>query len=66
MISYMGGPKLGDTRSGAIASLFGITIAIVSGGLLCIAGVMMTCLLMPRFWTYHQAPRQKQDKPCQE
>lgn len=52
MISYMGGPKLGDARAGAIASFLGITTAIVSGGVLCIAGVMMCCLLMPKFWNY--------------
>ena len=52
MISYMGGPKLGDTRAGAIASFLGITTAIVSGGVLCIAGVMVCCLFMPKFWNY--------------
>ena len=52
MISYMGGPKLGDTRAGAIASFLGITTAIVSGGVLCLAGVMVCCLFMPKFWNY--------------
>lgn len=52
MISYMGGPKLGDTRAGAIASFLGMTTAIVSGGVLCIAGVAVCCILMPKFWHY--------------
>lgn len=52
MISYLGGPKLGDTRAGAIASCFGITTAIVSGGVLCITGVAICCLCMPKFWNY--------------
>lgn len=52
MISYMGGPKLGDTRAGAIASFLGITTAIVSGGVFCIAGVIVCCLFMPKFWNY--------------
>lgn len=52
MISYMGGPKLGDTRAGTIASFLGISTAIVSGGVLCIAGVTICCLFMPKFWNY--------------
>ncbi len=57
MLSYMGGPKLGDTRAGAIASLFGITTAVVSGGVLCVAGVMVCCLLMPKFWNYNMSDK---------
>jgi MFS family permease len=52
MISYMGGPKLGDTRAGTIASFFGLSTAIVTGGVLCIAGVIVCCILMPKFWDY--------------
>lgn len=52
MISYMGGPKLGDTRAGAMAAFFGISSAIVSGGILCITGVILCCLFMPKFWNY--------------
>lgn len=55
MISYLSGPKLGDTRAGAIASCLGITTAIVSGGVLCIAGVAICCVCMPKFWKYHSA-----------
>ena len=60
MLSYLGGPKLGDARAGAIASCFGITTAIVSGGALCIVGVAICCISMPKFWKYHagsNAPR---------
>lgn len=54
MISYMGGPKLGDTRSGAVAALLGISTAVISGGLLCVIGVIVCCVGMPKFWNYHQ------------
>ena len=54
MISYLSGPRLGDTRAGAIASCFGITTAVVSGGVLCIVGVAICCLCMPKFWKYTQ------------
>ncbi|KTD04911.1 MFS transporter [Legionella feeleii] len=52
MISYLSGPRLGDTRAGVIASAAGITTAIVSGGFLCVAGVTLCCLCMPKFWRY--------------
>lgn len=52
MISYMGGPKLGDARAGVMASFLGITTAVVSGGVLCIIGVTACCLIMPKFWHY--------------
>lgn len=52
MISYMGGPKLGDTRSGVVASFLGITTAVVSGGVLCIIGITLCCFFMPKFWNY--------------
>lgn len=52
MISYLGGPKLGDTESGLVAAAFGITASVVSGGILCVAGVIICCALMPKFWHY--------------
>lgn len=52
MLSYLGGPKLGDARAGVIASCFGISTAIISGGVLCILGVTVCCLFMPKFWKY--------------
>ncbi|AWN74157.1 MFS transporter [Legionella anisa] len=52
MISYLSGPKLGDTRAGFIATSFGITTALISGGVLCIIGVTLCCLSLPKFWHY--------------
>lgn len=52
MISYLGGPKLGDARAGVVASCLGITTAIVSGGIFCVVGVMICCVYMPKFWKY--------------
>ncbi|VEB36944.1 permease of the major facilitator superfamily [Legionella sainthelensi] len=58
MISYLSGPKLGDTRAGFIASSLGISTALISGGILCIVGVTACCLLLPKFWHYqsHATP----------
>lgn len=53
MISYLSGPKLGDTEAGIVASLFGITASIVSGGILCVLGVTICCYALPKFWNYH-------------
>ena len=52
MISYMTGPLLGNARAGWVASLFGLRPAILSGGLLCTAGVAVCALLLPRFLRY--------------
>jgi MFS family permease len=53
MISYLSGPRLGDTEAGLVAAAFGITASIVSGGVLCIVGVGVCCLFLPKFWRYH-------------
>ena len=52
MISYLSGPKLGDTRAGLIASSLGITTALISGGICCIIGVSLCCYSLPKFWNY--------------
>nr|AIA16254.1 Transmembrane secretion effector [uncultured bacterium] len=52
MISYLSGPKLGDTEAGLVAAAFGITASIVSGGALCVAGVGICCLFLPKFIQY--------------
>jgi MFS family permease len=52
MISYLSGPKLGDTEAGLVAAAFGVSASIVSGGVLCIAGVIACCYFMPKFLRY--------------
>jgi len=52
MISYLSGPKLGDTEAGFVAALFGIPFSIISGGVLCVVGVMVCSYYLPRFWQY--------------
>jgi MFS family permease len=52
MISYLSGPKLGDTEAGLIAAAFGITTSIVSGGVLCVVGIAIACCMLPKFWHY--------------
>ncbi|HVY26015.1 MAG TPA: MFS transporter [Polyangiaceae bacterium] len=52
MISYMTGPLLGNARAGYLATRFDARVSIVSGGLLCVAGVLAVGLLLPAFWSY--------------
>jgi hypothetical protein len=52
MISYMTGPLLGNARAGTLATLTSNTFSIVSGGALCVAGVLACIPLLPGFWRY--------------
>lgn len=52
MLSYLSGPRLGDTRAGLVAAGFGISTALISGGILCIIGVGLSCYALPKFWHY--------------
>jgi MFS family permease len=47
-----GGPRVGDVESGAVAAAFGTRFSVVSGGILCIAGIVPIILLFPAFWRY--------------
>jgi MFS family permease len=55
MISYLSGPKLGDTEAGLVAAAFGITASIVSGGILCVVTVAACSYLLPKYWNYRSA-----------
>ncbi len=52
IVVVAGGPRLGDVESGTVASIFGERVSIVSGGLLCILGVVVLAMLFPSFARY--------------
>lgn len=52
MISYLTGPMLGGAKMGLVAERFGVKTAIVSGGVLCVASVILTALFLPKFLKY--------------
>jgi len=54
IVVVAGGPRLGDVESGAVAGVFGERVSIVSGGLLCIAGVFVLSALFPSFKRYRR------------
>jgi MFS family permease len=52
MISYMSGPLLGNAEAGMVAAAFGTQFSVVSGGALCVVGVAILAVLLPRFLKY--------------
>jgi transmembrane secretion effector len=51
-----GGPRLGDLEAGLVASAFTPTFSVVSGGIVCVAGVIVVGALMPQFLRYVAPP----------
>jgi MFS family permease len=56
MISYMTGPLLGNARAGYLATRYDARLSIVSGGVLCLLGVLSCIPLLPAFWRYTSDP----------
>ena len=56
-VSYSAGPLLGNLEAGVVASFAGIRASIVSGGVLCVAGVAVAALLLPAFSAYDARAR---------
>jgi hypothetical protein len=53
MISYTTGEPVGNLEAGAVASVTGsVRIAVVSGGLLSLAGALLVCAVLPKLWRY--------------
>lgn len=52
MMSYLTGPMLGSAKMGIVAEKFGVTTALVSGGVLCVVAVIGAAVFLPKFATY--------------
>jgi hypothetical protein len=52
IVVVTGGPRLGDLESGVVAGAFTPRVALVSGGLACIAGIGLLALAVPAFVRY--------------
>jgi MFS family permease len=59
MVSYLSGPMLGHLEAGAVAAAFGVRASVVSGGVLCVVGVIVCGLLLPKFVSYDAVEFQK-------
>jgi MFS family permease len=57
MISYLSGPLLGNARAGWVASISSNQLSVVSGGVTCLAGVLLCIPLLPAFWKYRAERR---------
>lgn len=55
LLVVTGGPRLGDMESGAVAGAVGVRASIVSGGLLCLAGVAVIVAAFPALARYDAA-----------
>jgi MFS family permease len=55
MISYLSGPLIGNVRAVWVASLASNRFSIISGGLLCVGGILLCIPLLPAFWKYRRA-----------
>jgi MFS family permease len=56
MAVVAGGPRLGDLEAGAVATAFGDSTSVISGGLACIAGALLLARLLPGFRRQRAAP----------
>jgi MFS family permease len=52
LLSYSTGPSLGNVEAGAVAGAFGVRASVVSGGVLCVVGVVAVTLALPAFRAY--------------
>jgi MFS family permease len=52
MLVVAGGPGIGDVEAGVVASLTTPVVSVVSGGLVCIAGVVLLAVAVPEFARY--------------
>ena len=66
LISYSSGPTLGNVESGVVASLFGVRASIISGGVLCVAGVAGLALALPSLLAYDSRVRVTGALPASE
>ncbi len=48
----MGGPYIGDLEGGAVGAAFSPAVSVVSGGVLCLAGVGVVLMAFPDLWRY--------------
>jgi MFS family permease len=62
-VSYTSGPLLGNLEAGVVASLTSVRASVVSGGALCIVGVLIAAVALPAFWRYDARTSQRDSPP---
>ena len=62
MLVVTSGPRLGDAEAAGVAGIAGPQFSVVSGGLLCLLGVLAVVPLFPQLLTYRHDPTQTVDE----
>ena len=52
LVVVAGGPRLGDLRAGAMASMAGVSVAMVSGGVIIVVAMAVVAVVVPSFWWF--------------
>jgi MFS family permease len=65
MAVVAGGPRLGDLEAGAVATAFGDTVSVVSGGLACVAGALAVAWALPGFTRLRSVLHEQADEPAE-
>jgi MFS family permease len=53
------GPRLGDVESGTVAAVGGTQLSVVSGGVICVLGIVPVLAAFPEFWRYGEKPEHR-------
>ena len=62
-VSYTSGPLLGNLEAGVVASLASVRASVVSGGVLCVVGVVIATIALPAFRRYDVRASQSNSPP---
>jgi MFS family permease len=54
LLSYSVGPMLGNFEAGVVASVYSVRTSILSGGILCVVGVVICAIALPAFRNYDE------------
>jgi MFS family permease len=58
-----GGPRLGDVEAGVVAQLVSPAFSVVSGGIACVAGVVLLAVVVPELARYHAGDSTQRPAP---
>jgi MFS family permease len=52
LLSFSGGPLLGNFEAGVVATAFSVRVSVVSGGVLCVVGCLVAAVALPALRSY--------------
>jgi MFS family permease len=62
-VSYTSGPLLGNVEAGVVAALTSVRTSVVSGGVLCVVGVLLAAVALPAFRLYDARATRSDSSP---